>query len=1289
MKFNKFLSALMVLLFSTSGLVAKENVGSSDTETNKKLNKKLKEGCDAASAEVNLDINNVRARVMNGGDMWWDLVGNPRYEIPKTTEPGQTRRHSLFAGALWIGGIDQGGNLREAAMTYRQDGSDFYPGPLDTSDASISANDCERWDQIWKITQDEIDRFKETGEITEAIRTWPAEGNVNKGESRYLAPFNDENGDGEYNPQAGDHPVISGDQALWFVYNDKGNIHSETRAPAIGLEVQTMAFAFATNDEINNMTFYDQKVINRSKNRLDSVYFGQWVDADLGFAFDDFVGCDTTRDLGICYNGDDFDETLRGYGNDPPAVGVDFFEGPKDRDGNIIGMENFVYYVNDFSTNGNPEEAQDYYNYLSGTWKNGSRFQRGGDAFEEGTEPVNYMFPSDPRNSDGWSEVTENNTPGDRRFLQSAGPFTLMPGAVNFVTSGVVWANSSGGGNTGSWDLLKVADDKAQQLYNNDFEIVDGPEVPEVEVQELNQEIVISLKNATETEDYTRVVINEDGDSIRYEFQGYRIFQVTSPDIQQFDDPEVARQVVQVDKEDKIDRLINRSFDPNTQTDDVPDLKVDGSNDGLRHTFQITNDAFASGESELVNFTTYYFKIIPYASADPDDSVSARADRQYLAGRQPIEIQAYPHPSEPEKGGSIVKSSYGDQPQLTRIEGKGNGGLVLELTEDSRKEIINNNFAPNPTYQVSASPADIFVYDPLNVPSGDFTIKMVDSGIVNSGTVNDNQPLGDSATWQFKDEQSGKAISSTEEIGKNYEQILSEYGFSVNIGQPLGASIDTVTENMGFLEASFDFEDQQKDWLTGIEDRESPSSFTDDGTPYPYNWIRSGNDGPTDDQGNPVIGNNDRNVHDAAVVNTKGQQVFVDPNQVYEDILGGIIAPYGLTARAAQSGSNYTMGPAIQGHNSYTWGNIDNLHSVDLVFTNDKSKWTQSVVIEMSSASDLAEGGANRHELREHGSWLDPNNIQDGEPVYADPGEDKGRSWFPGYAINLETGERLNIIFGEDSWLKEQNGNDMLWNPTSEVDNPAAGSRDYVNYQFGGKHYVYLMASSGLNVANTDKFYYEGRRYSGSESTQYYQDILKNGSTNDIRQMYSAAMWVMLPVLNEGSEYKSLEEGLIPTKTTISLRVSNSYKTFSTGNNPENNNQPMYEFSSEKVATKTSEEMGETALDMVNIVPNPYYAFSEYENNQLDERVRITNIPQQCNISIYTLNGKKVKEFNIDQPSGDHQTYIDWNLRNHKDIPIASGMYLIHVDGTVGKRNLGERTLKWYAVMRPTDLNTF
>src|SRR5690606_22866099 len=109
----------------------------------------------------------------------------------------------------------------------------------------------------------------------------------------------------------------------------------------------------------------------------------QWVDADLGNPFDDFVGCDVPRNLGYCYNGDDFDEGILGYGLNPPSVGTTFFEGPRDSAGNELGLYAFVYYNNDFNpVNGNPGPGAvpiHYYNYLQALWKNGQTMTYGGN----------------------------------------------------------------------------------------------------------------------------------------------------------------------------------------------------------------------------------------------------------------------------------------------------------------------------------------------------------------------------------------------------------------------------------------------------------------------------------------------------------------------------------------------------------------------------------------------------------------------------------------------------------------------------------------------------------------------------------------------------------------------------------------------------------------------------------------------------------------------------------------------------------------------------------------------
>jgi hypothetical protein len=164
--------------------------------------------------------------------------------------------------------------------------------------------------------------------------------------------------------------------------------------------------------------------------------------------------------------------------------------------------------------------------------------------------------------------------------------------------------------------------------------------------------------------------------------------------------------------------------------------------------------------------------------------------------------------------------------------------------------------------------------------------------------------------------------------------------------------------------------------------------------------------------------------------------------------------------------------------------------------------------------------------------------------------------------------------------------------------------------------------------------------------------------------------WVAYPFLRPQQELNS-------TDVTIKLRVNKEYKDYTaTG---ENKGKPMYGWSMEDIATRTgSKDQLSEALQLINVVPNPYYAFSEYERNRLDTRVKITNLPERCTVSIYAVNGKLVRTFKKDSPV----TSLDWDLTNFKGIPVAGGVYLIHVEVP----GVGEKILKFFGGMRQVDL---
>jgi len=1348
--------------------------------TSKKEVEKKAAGCTPATGKMDLSLNNVRARINTGGDMWWDLQGNALYEVPRGSG-----KMSMFSASLWIGGVDVNGQLKLAALRYRQVGNDFWPGPLTTDGtAAITPDVCLKYDKHFPITRMEVNMHiawhndpasYPDYEIPRSIKEWPAHGDVSLGQSYWLAPFYSPNGNIVYTPEDGDYPyydisnelcksdvktpegngiladqVIKGDQTLWWVFNDKGNIHTETQGDAIGMEIRAQAFAFSTNDEINNMTFYSYELINRSTYRLTETYFSQWVDPDLGSHTDDYVGCDVKRGLGYCYNGKatDGDGAPHHYGVQPPAIGVDFFQGPYmdvdgldnpkyDALGNQIcdvsingvnfgdgiidnerfGMRRFVYHNNQGVPNymTDPDIAIQYYNYLKGIWKDNTKMLYGGNAHSSsgayGPE-ADFMFPGDsdpcnwgtggmpPNGPVYWTEETANNLPHDRRFMQSAGPFTLEPGAVNYITVGIVWARASTGGAFASVELLRLVDDKAQRLFDNCFKVLDGPDAPDLTVRELDRELILYISNPTYSNNYQEKYQEWDPSIIApdhmqlttpwdtmYRFEGYQIYQLkdATVSISEIKDADKARLVAQCDiknfdaKGTPVGQLVNWYYS-DKHGGNIPVEEVNGTNEGIVHSFKVKYDEFATGDRRLVNHKQYYYVAIAYAyngymKYSQEVSVIDGLYGQktpYLAGRKsaigPITpITAIPHITTP--GGKVINAEYGDGPKITRIEGQGNGGNHLELTDESINEIMSGPpwKTLTPTYKNKYGPVNIKVVDPLKVKPGSYTLafdSLVNRKLYNVSHSNVNLG-GDTASmlvykWNLTEDATDIKYYSDNDIEVHSEQLFLDLGISISIGQVWNIGPTKVgeltnagstsnvhailqTKNNGLISASVAYADSSKRWLGGVADIDGFGAF---------NWIRSGTLRDPDNGAN----------NDYDIVNENSTEIQ-DPESVYEKMIGGTWAPYRLS-------SKYNIGPAMA--TGLLSNRLANIASVNIVITKDKTKWTRCPVLEMGTETTLNEGNAKKLELR-RGESLNKEWQPDGTGT--------GMSWFPGYAINVETGERLNMMFGEDSRLTSYNGRDMKFNPTSDYITDvgrmmyAYGQYDDAEKEiiFGGKHWVYVMGSNG-SANNFCPSYDEGQWI----YNKLYTPPGQSPTISNRLDVFKEAMWVGCPMAIPGEEW-------LNNDVTIRLRVikpyKNNYSTYGSAN-PINDNRPLYKFSLDDLAPDLDNlEVAKDALNLINVVPNPYYAYSAYERNQLDNRIKITNLPKKCTISIYTVSGTLVRQYTKDEEN----TYVDWDLKNHAGIPIAGGVYLIHVKAD----GIGEKVIKWFGILRPTDLQSF
>lgn len=437
------------------------------------------------------------------------------------------------------------------------------------------------------------------------------------------------------------------------------------------------------------------------------------------------------------------------------------------------GMRRFLYFNNGGCAQCDPQTAVEYYRYLRGYWKDGTRMTFGGNGYG-GSVFADFMFPddSDPCawGTGGiqqpvppyWNEINAGNTPYDRRFVQSAGPFTLLPGATNDITVGIVWARANTGGPWGSVLELKRADDKAQRLFEVCFKLVDGPHAPELKIIELDQELIFHIYNYKGSNNYQ----NTPGDyeevdpfivcpnslpncDIKYRFQGYQVFQLKdqSCNVNDIGNDDKARLVFQCDIKDSVARIVNFVYD-NQIGYAVPKVMVNGADAGIFHTFRLTDDAFATGDKRLVNHKTYYYVAIAYAynnfkKYDPLDPNALDGQKMpYLASRMgygggAIRVySAMPHKSSPANNGTILNSAYGYGPKITQLDGHGNGNNPLRLTQATIDAILNagTGKVASVEYENNYGPIQVKVVDPLNVQPYDFILKFLPDTNFNSST---------------------------------------------------------------------------------------------------------------------------------------------------------------------------------------------------------------------------------------------------------------------------------------------------------------------------------------------------------------------------------------------------------------------------------------------------------------------------------------------------------------------------------------------------------------------------
>ena len=550
--------------------------------------------CAPGISSTELNINNVRATLITGGDLWWN------YNVP-LSEHGLS---TIFAGGIWMGGKTRAGNIKLAGITYATltDNFDWYPGPLNEFGATDDEI-CHNWDRFFTVYGTEIDAHRlayrsgslDCNAIPDNIKYWPAKGNPYWNEKyefplpdQSMAAFWDENIDGIYDPCVGDYPMIFRrgcedpdnypDQFVFHCFNDVGGPHRLTGGDGMQMEVQANAFAYKANDEINNATFYAFKLNNKANEDLIDFYTGLWVDPALGCYADDYVGVDSSRSMLYIYNEDLIDGNYGSncpgssltFGEDPPIMGISLIQGMrgpkvfvKDADGNCIynasgeklimdpipgtgdvdtlvtlNLTSFNLFKNAAVGNPDPSETDpiesdySFYTALLGLKRDGSSW----------INPVNglrtkFPYRDAPNDQNGWSMCTYPLGSNDYRILLSCGPALLQPGATNLITYGLPFQRHM---ETACPDikLLQQINSLLEKKILDCINHYDTPDAPDLYLVGKDKKINFVLSNANTSNNFEEKFIEIDqnfpgfeGLDPYYRFEGYKIFQLKDENV--------------------------------------------------------------------------------------------------------------------------------------------------------------------------------------------------------------------------------------------------------------------------------------------------------------------------------------------------------------------------------------------------------------------------------------------------------------------------------------------------------------------------------------------------------------------------------------------------------------------------------------------------------------------------------------------------------------------------------------------------------------------------------------
>ncbi|MBN2572656.1 MAG: hypothetical protein JXA68_11050 [Ignavibacteriales bacterium] len=1227
-KIFKFASLLFFLMLLSSVLIFAEG------EKKKQVGK-----IEGSPAYTHFNINNISTWIKNDGESDINPNGNSGLQFPKGS--GKT---AVFQTGFVYGGIVNG-EVRVGGSTYRQGQT---PGKILPDGSAQDPNDPDV--RIWRVRKDWNESSAVfTSEIADGDGSTDADVKA-KYEYDWInwpwqsgAPYEDVNNNGQYDYEVDIPGEPGAAQSIWFVVNDLDAAQCQFLygSNPIGLEMRASIWGYTSSQALQNMFFRKYTLINRSANTVDSMYVCLWSDPDVGDAGDDFVGCDVDKSLAYAYNGLARDGQ---YGSYPPAAGWDFFQGPivpAPGQTAIVNNQYLADYENlsmstmFFFINGDPIYADpDLGYYTTGTLQMWNLF-RGrvsttGEPFIDPTTGMStkYCLSGDPVTGEGWVDGIAH-PPGDRRLGLVSGPFTMAPGDTQeIVLSEILAGATQGTNNIAAIQFLRYYDLIAQQSYDNFFLIPESPTPPVVNISTLDQEIVLNWGTNAGNWSQTESKVNQG-----YKFQGYNVYQLPTRSATQ-------EEAIRIATYDVID-------DITVITQNEPDMesglllekaKQFGTNSGVKRFITINKDYI--NNTDLINGTKYYFAVTAYSYND-DPSVAVKTLES--------KFNVYEIIPQAEDAGTRYQASTNEELIITHI-GTADASVEVKVVDPSK--------LTGHDYEVSFFEQNYYldknnVWKKTNYPDsiGKSGYNPEDASASTLSGLAVYQTYGDNVDCRFTLDLVSPDYDYCDGIQVTFPTSITVLKAEPTVGNTYGHTIppvvsgNTVTWGGDYQSGDGEFSGGEE-FVVTIAEPTLPISINyeifDDGWGFlsgydtTYGIINAIGSLTISEMGHTFSTQTHWRLRDVTdnIVVLDDQKVFWGEHLYWN---------YDGQWNSKEVGEDYTS--IVYGLKvNVTSGSFEapvTIGSVSLL----ESGATKSSTVPISTTGDgsyaitdyLYYGwAATGKSIDAFGNGVDVIDILQKDYELR----------FTGVYDTLDNAGQqiIDVRRGTGSYATLYNTRSMSMgdhplNPTPGSSDPFLIRIPFEVWNKDDNRQVNLIMLDRKQTATADPFYpfnITNRMYCEILNTAYDSTLVNSGDpgeTDTDSLTWNLVFWTTY--WNYGD--------------VITLQYSN----------PIQYDKDKFTFTT--AAPTFSTETQEEDLDRINVYPNPYYGANPREINKYQRFVTINHLPvgEHALIKIYNLAGQLVKR--LWKLTGDPQE-IKWDLNNEDGLPVASGLFLIHVE---------------------------